>query len=218
MKRILCFGDSNTWGYDPTDVDERGINGRYPEHVRWTGVMGDLLGADYRVIEEGLNGRTTVFENPTLSGRNGDPALEVAAMSHAPLDCVILMLGTNDANDMFNACAEVIGYGMERLLRTWNYTLSFTRSAQAKIVIACPLKITPMGSGEYIPGLTSRCTEVGERLRTIYRQLAERYGCAFIDVNDYVTPSPVDGIHLSAESHRILGETMADFVRKLLEE
>ena len=91
MKNILCYGDSNTWGYIP------GGKGRYEYAVRWTGAAQRLLGDGYRIIEEGLNGRTTVFDSPfDGSVLNGKSHLMCCLMSHAPLDAVVIMLGTND--------------------------------------------------------------------------------------------------------------------------
>ena len=99
MKTILCYGDSNTYGYDPS-------NGfRYPKNVRWTGVLADLLGPEFTVIEEGCNGRTTVFDDPLEGWKNGLDYLKPCLNSHKPIDLVILMLGSNDLKDIFHASA-----------------------------------------------------------------------------------------------------------------
>ena len=99
LKNILCFGDSNTWGYAPVTGE------RYPGHVRWTGVLQSCLGDDYFVIEEGLNGRTTVHNEPLRPHRNGASLLPVLLESHSPLDLVIVMLGTNDLKACFRQSA-----------------------------------------------------------------------------------------------------------------
>ena len=103
--QILCFGDSNTWGYVPLTVD------RYPESVRWTGVMAQALGAGFRIIEEGQNGRTTVWDDP-LEGdnKNGLRYLPACLESHHPLDLVIIMLGTNDLKARWNLCARTCSH------------------------------------------------------------------------------------------------------------
>ena len=90
MRHILCYGDSNTWGYTP------GTGERHAPDVRWTGVLRRLLGEGWEVLEEGMNGRTTVFDNPMSPGRNGSAYLLTCLETHKPLDLVILMLGTND--------------------------------------------------------------------------------------------------------------------------
>jgi lysophospholipase L1-like esterase len=102
VRTVLCFGDSNTWGYDPASGD------RFPPDVRWTGVMARSLGDGYRVIEEGLNGRTTRWDDPIEDGRNGLAYLAPCLESHSPLDMVLIMLGTNDLKRRFNLSASDI--------------------------------------------------------------------------------------------------------------
>lgn len=101
MKQILCFGDSNTYGLIPGTWD------RYDWKTRWTGVTGDhFLSKGYRVIEEGLCGRTTVFEDPLRAGRNASALLPVILESHSPVEAVVLMLGTNDCKSYYDASVE----------------------------------------------------------------------------------------------------------------
>ena len=217
MKRIMCYGDSNTWGYDPVATG-MGNAVRFPEDVRWTGVMQALLGADYRVLEEGLNGRTTVFDDPTACGRSGSDHLEVAIRTCAPVDCIILMLGTNDLKDFFGASAHVISNGMAKLIRICRAVLPYTSSAQAKILLAAPLCVSADGAGAYHYDFSEQSIRKGRVMRKLYRVLAAEMGCAFFDVNDHVKACSADGVHLDADSHRKLGEAMAETVRKLLED
>ena len=109
MKNILCFGDSNTWGYSPADGT------RYPLDIRWTGVLQKSLGADYRIIEEGLNGRTTFINEDERPLRSGSDVLQILLESHRPLDFVIIMLGTNDLKVEFNLSVEEIAQGAKTL-------------------------------------------------------------------------------------------------------
>ena len=102
MKTVLCYGDSNTWGYDPW------TRLRYPPSVRWTGVLAERLGPVYRVVEEGLNGRTTRWDDPMEPGRNGQMYLGPCIESHAPLDLIVVMLGTNDLKRRFNLTSSDI--------------------------------------------------------------------------------------------------------------
>ena len=109
MKEILCFGDSNTYGLIP------GTKNRYGRDTRWTGLIEQqLYGKGYRIIEEGLCGRTTVFEDELREGRKGAAFLPTLLESHAPVNRVVLMLGTNDCKTFYNASAEVIGKGMRK--------------------------------------------------------------------------------------------------------
>ena len=105
MKTVMCYGDSNTWGYNPATQQ------RYPRDERWTGVLQELLGADYRVIEEGLNGRTTVWDDPIEGYKNGREYLIPCLESQKPLDLVIIMLGTNDLKLRFSLPAYDIAEG-----------------------------------------------------------------------------------------------------------
>ena len=107
MKNILCFGDSNTWGYHAKE------DNRFDWHTRYPGVLSRLLGEEYHVIEDGLCGRTTQYESDIELYVNGKKAAELAAEVHAPLDYAVLMLGTNDCKDMYNASLEDIRKGIE---------------------------------------------------------------------------------------------------------
>ena len=111
MKQILCFGDSNTWGYDGESRE------RLPWGVRWTSLLQEKLNKEkYRGIEEGLCRRTTVFEEPLRDGRKGTALLPTLLETHAQVDVITLMLGTNDCKTVFGASADVIGKGILRLL------------------------------------------------------------------------------------------------------
>ena len=110
MKRILCFGDSNTYGYRPDK------SGRFDETVRWTGKISQRLGDDYRVIEEGLCGRTTIFEDELRTGRRGIDLVGTLVETHNPIDIFVVMLGTNDCKTRYKASAGIIAKGLERLI------------------------------------------------------------------------------------------------------
>lgn len=99
MKTIVCYGDSNTWGYDPVTMD------RLPITQRWTGVLAQELGAGYRVIEEGLNGRTTVWDDPIEGYKNGKEYLIPCLETHRPIDLITILLGTNDLKMRFSVSA-----------------------------------------------------------------------------------------------------------------
>jgi len=105
MKTIVCYGDSNTWGFNPAAQD------RFALEERWTGVLALELGTGYRVIEEGLNGRTTIWDDPIEEGRNGKTYLLPCLWSHQPIDLVTIMLGTNDLKERFAVSAYNIAAG-----------------------------------------------------------------------------------------------------------
>ena len=112
MKQILCFGDSNTYGLIPATKD------RYDWNTRWTGILSKKIEKNgYRVVEEGLCGRTTIFEDATRKGRKGANLLPIILETHKPIDTVVLMLGTNDCKTAYGATAEKIGSGIELLIK-----------------------------------------------------------------------------------------------------
>ena len=103
MKTVLCFGDSNTWGYVPGSVGER-----FSPDIRWPRRVASALGGEWDVISEGLSGRTATMDSPVADGRNGLTYLLPCLHSHAPIDVVVIYLGTNDAGDRYSLPAETI--------------------------------------------------------------------------------------------------------------
>ena len=199
MKQILCFGDSNTYGYIPE------TKGRYEFEERWSGILSKKLEREgYRIIEEGLVGRTTVFEDELRIGRRGADLLPVLLESHNPVEHVILMLGTNDCKTVYGASAEVIGKGIEKLLRQ-------IENADRRIKV---LLISPIWLGDkvwedgYDPEFNEQSVETSKRLKSVYEKIAKKHQCDFLAASDYVSPSEADREHLSKESHKVLAEVI----------
>ena len=144
---ILCFGDSNTWGYKPDK------SGRYDENIRWTGLLQKKLGSGYHIIEEGLCGRTTVFQDELREGRRGLDLIGVTVEMHNPIDLMIIMLGTNDTKERFNASPACIGIGMERLAMKAE-TVAAWRGGKPKLLIVAPPHI---GAGHNDPAMGASC-------------------------------------------------------------
>jgi lysophospholipase L1-like esterase len=217
MKRILCYGDSNTWGHDPIHVDPvSGFTARYPVGVRWTSVIGNELGEEYTVLEEGYCGRTTIFEDPLANGRNGLMHLEVAFRTHDPVDCIIIMLGTNDTRDIFNASAECIALGMERLVCELRKLMENSLSHAAKILVVSPIHVRVADDGNFYYTFSESSVEKSKQLAPYYRQLAKRLSCGFMDAAAYAYAGGTDGIHLEEVGHAILGKAIAEKVNELL--
>ncbi len=217
MKRILCYGDSNTWGHDPVNTDPAsGLAARYDENTRWPCLLQKNLGEEYYVWEAGLCGRTTVFDDPIMPTRNGVRDFEMVLQTCDPVDCVIFALGTNDTKDMFCASALIITYAMDRLLQVCKSALQQSRSRNAKIIIACPIIPVADGAGEYCYGFSELSTKIGEELRERYAQLAKDNGCEYIDINAIAVPSPADGVHLDPDGHKRVAKEMTDLVKSLI--
>lgn len=208
--QILCFGDSNTWGYAPVSAD------RYPADVRWTGVMAGLLGDRFRVIEEGQNGRTTVWDDPLEGGhKNGLTYLTACLESHHPIDLVILMLGTNDLKARFSLTALDIALGAERLVQTIQKSVWGPRGKAPAILLAAPPPVDPKDdAAEMFAGSKEKSVDLARR----YAEVATRCGCSLLDVGKIVAVDPRDGIHYSEDAHRKLGVAMANRVQSTFPE
>ena len=154
MKNILCYGDSNTFGFIPVSGK------RYSIDERWTGILQKLLGNEYRIIEEGLNGRTTVFEDPSKAGRNGKAYLEVCLESHKPIDLIIISLGTNDLKTKFSASENVIAQNMRRLILTvknYDYGIGYNKP---EILISIWIAVTPFAVPATLKSISPRASSM----------------------------------------------------------
>lgn len=216
MKTVLCFGDSNTWGYDPDASFGTPFPVRHPHDVRWTGVLARELGAGWRVIEEGQNGRTTVFEDPHTPCRKGLDYLPAALESHKPLDAVVLMLGTNDLKAIFSAPASQIAEGAGVLAKM---ILASDAGPQPpsppKLLLVAPVAAGPFA---LLPDLAEKFAGAEEKARRfpmLYQRVADSLGCAFLNAQDHVQPSRMDGLHFDAAGHLALGRAIAAAVVKL---
>lgn len=209
MKTVLCYGDSNTYGYNPSD------GFRYPENVRWTGRLQKLLGDDYRVIEEGCNGRTTVFDDPIEGWKNGLIYLRPCLNSHKPVDIVIMMLGSNDLKESFHASPKDIADGAETLVKD---IIDFTGSKQGFVPVIILVAPPEIGEGiatsAFYGHFYENAIERSKQLPGLYKQVAEKNGCVFVNAAEYIKPSKVDSLHLSPEGHAKLAEVLDRVVRE----
>lgn len=214
MYNILCFGDSNTFGYDAIE------DGRFPWGVRWTSLVQEMLGESYRVIEEGMGGRTTVWDDPVENFLSGKSYLNACLESHWPLDLVLIMLGTNDLKVWFGQGAYGIACGVERLV-------CMTRDYLAKLQTQAPeiLIVSPIEVGEGIVGHPYEHAMGGktavERSREFpryYRLIAKRQGCHYMAASEAAAPCKEDSIHLDADGHRKLAEAVVKKIREIAQE
>lgn len=202
-KEILCFGDSNTHGYNAID------GGRFPYDVRWTGVLAGVLGDGYHIIEEGMSGRTTCFEDPIHEGVSAFPVLHTIMMTHEPIDTMIIMLGTNDTKDRFCASAFVSAKGLQRLVEKAQ-TVPAWRNGKQDIIIVAPAPILPEIHDE---GMGKHCSERSYGLAEEYRKVADLLHCRFLDAAPIAGVDPLDCVHLTAEGHAALARALAPMVK-----
>lgn len=203
-RTVLCYGDSNTWGYDPA------TGMRFPPEVRWTGVLARELGDGYRVIEEGLNGRTTRWDDPISPGRNGLTYLAPCLESHRPLDMVLIMLGTNDLKQRFNLSASDIAESAGTLAQAAAQVARNAAGEPARVMLIAPPATTTLTD---LDEMFAGAEHKSRQFSRYYRLAAGWNGASFFDAGTVIESSPLDGIHFEAESHQKLGRAMADQVR-----
>ena len=210
-KRILCFGDSLTWGWVP--VLEGAPTGRYPFEQRWTGVMANHLGAMYEIIEEGLSARTTNLDDPTDPRLNGSAYLPSALASHLPLDLVIVMLGTNDTKSYFHRSSSEIAVGMSKLIGQIAGCGGGvgTIYPAPKILLMAPPPLSPLPHPWFqtvFDGGHAKTKDLAKH----YEALASFCGIEFLNAGDIISTDGVDGIHFTAENNADLGRCIAEKV------
>ncbi len=210
MKNILCYGDSLTWGAAPQ-------GGRHSFHVRWPSVLNRELGATRaRVFADGLGGRTTMFDDfASAADRNGARTLPTSLGVHQPLDCVIIMLGTNDLKSYGAANAFASAMGMKRLteiVRTFPYQEGF---AVPRVVLVAPPHCVETTHDDLRP-MFDGAVEKSCELAFHYERIARELGAAFFDAARVASASPVDGVHLDEKNTIAIGKGLAPLVRNLL--
>jgi lysophospholipase L1-like esterase len=210
MKSILAFGDSLTWGYDPVFL------GRHAYEDRWTSVLQKGLGHGVRVMPEGLNGRTTAYDDHLADcDRNGVRLLPSLLETHKPLDLVIIMLGTNDIKRGVNGTAIGAVKGMERLVKLvrshqWGFDFE-----TPEILVVAPPPICETANAPFAAMFRAKLDE-SAMLASLYRDMADEQGCGFFDAGSVAGTTPLDGIHLDADNTRALGRGLEPAVRMML--
>ena len=207
MTTILCYGDSNTFGVDPATQE------RHPRDVRWPGVLRAALGPGFEVIEEGLNGRTTLWDDPFEPGRRGLDYLLPCLRSHRPLDLVVVMLGTNDLKPIHRLTPAAIAAGAGTIVETILGSAAGPGAGAPQVLLVAPppLRLSP-GRAE-VWGFEPPAEAASRELARYYRIVAEELGCGFLDAGEHGAASPDDGVHLDAATHAALGVAVADRVR-----
>ena len=212
-KRIVCFGDSNTWGYIPITGE------RYDESIRWPARLQEKLGyQDYTVVEEGLTGRTTVFDNPFDPELNGLKTMPAILRSAAPIDVLVFMLGTNDFQSNIPAgnpvsTARAVQYMLETARK-----LGVDRPGEKmKILLISPVEITEDRLTFKENDVTDQTSINNSRaLGKCLRIVAEQLNVEFIDAAQYIKPGKVDGVHLDEAGHAKMSELVYEMVHTML--
>jgi lysophospholipase L1-like esterase len=214
-KSILCFGDSLTWGFDPRGGADFV---RYGFAERWTRRLQAELGPAFHVIEEGLNGRTTVFDDPVLGGMNGLAQLPTVLKTHMPLDLVVIMLGTNDAKPRFNVGGDDIARGLGRLLDLVSKSeCGPGGKAPPMLVLVPPVMGDVTGTILETMFNLAHSEAALKRLRESYPPMAAAFGAHCFDLNEVVGAGTVDGIHFDPDALQPVATALAERIRGLFD-
>lgn len=212
MKNILAYGDSLTWGYDAASET------RHPFEARWPSVLADGLDMPVQMIAEGLNGRTTVFDDySAASERNGGKMLPSVLATHEPLDLVIIMLGTNDMRPHIcgNAAGSAAGIGrLVSIVKTFPYKSN--HNVPRLLVVSPPL--AERGGDKFANHVMQGASSLSRQYADAYKLVADEHEVAFLDAAKFVDPDPMDGFHLDQENTIKLGKALIPAVSELLAE
>lgn len=208
MKQILCYGDSNTYGLIPKK------GGRYPWGIRWTSILNEKLGLkDHRVIEEGLCGRTTTFDDPLREGRCGTKMLPVILETHNPIDIIVVMLGTNDCKSIYGTTADFIGKGIRKIIGQIR-----TYAGKSRILMISPIHLgADVWKNDYDPEFSALSVSTSKELADVYKKVCENENIYFLDASIFANPSSTDQEHLDEEGHRLLAEAIYQIISEMEE-
>ena len=199
--RILCYGDSNVWGRSGASIE------RYAVNERWPGILQEMLGNGYEIIEEGLRSRTTDLDDddPQFPGRNGLTYLRPCIESHNPLHLVVLWLGTNDLKSKFNRQPNDAVDGLRRLIDIIQQIAKQPDVAPAKILIVSPPLVVEeaLKVGTKFAGAPKK----SQQFPALYKVLSEERNCEFIDLSD-IKPGKDDGAHLDKTEHPVVAKLL----------
>lgn len=209
MKTVVCYGDSNTYGYKPD------TGGRYPKGKRWPILLQKMLGDDYDVIPEGLNGRTTAYDRED-PWKNGLTYLVPCLNSCKPIDVLIFMLGTNDCNWDLHLSADDIASGMELLIKTSLDACKEFQEKAPEILIIVPAAILPdYQDSPFADQLDDESVKKSQAIAPLYKKIAEKYGCLYLDCSNSIPVSTIDSEHLTEEGHSLLAGKVYEIIKDL---
>lgn len=208
MINILCYGDSNTFGFKPEHTDDR-----YDTNTRWTCLLQQKLGQPYNIIEDGLCGRTTNIQDELYPERNGKIQLLNCLQNYKSIDIVLLYLGTNDLNNRFRRNAFDISNAISELIEMIKES---NNTKMSKILLVSPTIILDnIINVEDNFGFDEISSKDSKELSKYYKKIADKYGCYFFDAASIVKPSIIDCIHLNEEGHKQLADALFHAIKNI---
>lgn len=202
MKTVLCFGDSNTFGYIPGGL------GRFSESERYTGILSTLLGSEYNVVEDGVVGRTTLFEDPLRTGKCGIKDIKKSVLAANP-DIFVVALGTNDVKKVFNNSESSICSGVESIIKT---VLSVKPDTEIIVMAPAPISSNALTKSD---DYDLHSLEVSKNLHKKLEKYSKEHNYKYLNIGSFASVSPEDGEHLAAESHKITAEKLYDVIKNI---
>lgn len=209
MRNIMFFGDSNTFGTDP-------LGGRHPYEIRFTGRLQKALGSDFRIIEEGLGGRTTVYEDAVEDGRCGKTALPICLGTHKPLDLIVVMLGTNDLKEQFHVAYGDVRNAMEKLLHIIDTYQFAPHYPTPQVLVVAPIHIGEGIVESMYDNFAHDAARKSKWFADAQRVAAQKYGAHFLDAALYARPSTEDQLHMGADGHESMAKVLDAKIRSIL--
>ena len=186
--KILCFGDSNTYGYDPRSY----FGGQYPAQHRWVDLLARELGCT--AINAGETGREIPRRESEFDRFHN------LLTSQKPIERLLIMLGTNDL--LQGISPEAVTARMERFIDQIDLEPS-------KILLIAP---PPMKLGAWIP--MQALVDASKELATAYEALSQRLGLGYANAGEWHIPLAFDGVHLTPEGHVAFAEGLSHYLKK----
>lgn len=202
MKTILCFGDSNTYGYNPAD------GSRFDENSRWSGILKNKLAENYEVIEEGMNNRTGFVDNKDGFFHGSQRCFSKILGSYETLDILILAIGTNDLQFQYDINFKTVERGLENLVGS-------AKGKCQNIILVPPVVLNEaVLKGNFAFQFDITSIQKSKKVARIYQQIANVYKCKYFDFNKFAQPSETDGLHYTKETHEKIADNLAEFILK----
>lgn len=214
MKSILFFGDSNTWGFDPS------TGGRYSPAIRYTGRLRSKFSERYEIIESGLNGRTTAYDDGYDGWSSGSKALPMILKTHDPLDLVVLVLGTNDLKARLGLTCDDVVKGMRRLIHIVHSPGMWNLRSKPAVLVVAPMLLNEhaLVTSPFGDVFSTRSVELSHKLGSAYEALCadDNIRCCCFDAGQLGPVTSQDGVHMSPADHRRMADALASILPAIL--
>lgn len=211
--KIVCFGDSNTYGYNPEN------GGRFDQNTRWPTKLQDMLGDGYEVFEEGQNGRTIANDDPWEGGTKCGMDYVLPMLETKRPDLLIIMLGTNDLKMKFNLpVPDIAGSLQTMLMKIKGYCEHFIGCPDMKILIIAPPALSEPFGDSYFAAFFDQNSVVAKskELSKWFELVAGQFGCEFLNATEQIGAGSFDHLHLDSEGHRKMARIVFDKIKEIL--